>query len=171
MAIMINDSSRYSAAAAGRVLSLAVRAEALADEINRLHRDIRAAGDEPVPWTGFRCDTAVGWIRQASTELQATAGHSERVAAAMKPGAYAVPWGVCPEHGNTLTGTGGKTWCRAIRCHRTWDYDRGSLPCIEPARWTVTEKHGQASVICDAHALDARKRLENARVELREEFA
>jgi hypothetical protein len=54
MAIMINDSSRYAAAAA----SLAIRAEALADEIDALHRDIRAACDEPVRWAGFRCDTA-----------------------------------------------------------------------------------------------------------------
>jgi hypothetical protein len=37
MAIMINDSSRYAAAAASRALSFAIRAEALADEIDALH--------------------------------------------------------------------------------------------------------------------------------------
>jgi hypothetical protein len=111
MAIMINDSSRYAAAAASRALSLAIRAEALADEIDALHRDIRAAGDEPVRWAGFRCDTASGGMRQVGTELHDTAGQLGRIAAAMKPGACAVPWGVCPRHGSTLTSTDGKTWC------------------------------------------------------------
>jgi hypothetical protein len=89
----------------------------------------------------------------------------------MKPGACTIPWGVCPEHGNTLVGTGGKTWCRVIGCGRTWGYDRVGLPCIEAARWMVTDQHGDAIVMCDGHALDARKRLEGTRVELREEFA
>ena len=78
---------RYAAAAASRALSLAIRAEALADEIDALHRDIRAAGDEPVRWAGFRCDTASGGMRQVGTELHDTAGQLGRIAAAMKPGA------------------------------------------------------------------------------------
>jgi hypothetical protein len=61
-----------------------------------------------VRWAGFGCDTASGWIRQVGTELQDIAGHWGRIAAAMKPGACAVPWGVCPEHGNTLTNTGAR---------------------------------------------------------------
>jgi hypothetical protein len=89
----------------------------------------------------------------------------------MKPGACAILWGVCPEHGNTLTSSGHKTWCRAAACGRTSSYDRLGLPCIEPARWAVTDKYGSRSVMCDGHALDARKRLEGARAELREEFA
>jgi hypothetical protein len=89
----------------------------------------------------------------------------------MKPGACAVPWGVCPGHGSTLTSTGGKAWRCVGGCGRKWDYDRVGLPCIEPARWTVTDKHGHAYVTCDGHALDVRKRLEGARAELREEFA
>jgi hypothetical protein len=105
MTILINDSSRY-AAAASRALSLAIRALALANEIDALQRDIRAARDEPVRRAGFRCDTAIGWMRQASAELQDTSDHLDRIAAAMKPGACPVPWGVCPEHGNTLTSTG-----------------------------------------------------------------
>jgi hypothetical protein len=168
---MINDSSRYASAVAGRALRLAVRAEALADDIDALHRNIRGAGDEPVRRAGFLCDAAIGWMRQASTELQDTADHLDRIAAALKPGACPIPWGVCPEHGNTLTCTGPKTWCRIIGCGRTWDFDRIGLPCIEPARWTVTDKHGQASLMCDGHALDARKRLEGARVALQEEIA
>ena len=129
MIIMINDSSRYAAAAAGRALGLAIRAEALADEIDALHRDIGVARDEPVRRAGFRCDTAIGWMRQASAELQDTSDHLDRIAAAMKPGACPVPWGVCPEHGNTLTSTGGKAWCRATGCGRTWDYGGAGSPC------------------------------------------
>jgi hypothetical protein len=171
MPIMINDSSRYASAASGRALSLAIRIEALADEIDALHGDIRAARDEPVRRTGFRCDTALAWLRQASAELQETADQLDRVANAMKPGACAVPWGVCPEHGNSLTSAGRKAWCRVPECGRTWDYDRVGLPCIEPARWAVTDMNGARLVMCDGHALDASKRLEGARVELREEFA
>jgi hypothetical protein len=171
MTIMIKDSARYAQAVAGRSLSLAIRLEAFADEIDALHSDIRAARDEPVQRPGFRCDTAIGWLRQASAELQETADHLDRVAAGMKPGACAVPWGVCSEHGNTLTSSGGNTWCRVAACGRTWTYDRVGLPCIELARWAVTDNYGSCSVMCDGHALDARKRLEGARVELREEFA
>src|SRR5258708_25053063 len=70
MPILINDSSRYAAAAASRALSLAIRTEALADEIDALHRDVRASRDEPVRRAGFRCDAAIGWMRQAGTGLQ-----------------------------------------------------------------------------------------------------
>jgi hypothetical protein len=35
----------------------------------------------------------------------------------------------------------------------------------------LTDPHGEACVMCDGHALEARKCLEGARVELREEFA
>ena len=171
MPIMINDSFRYASVASGRALSLAIRIEALADDIDALHGDIRAARNEAVRRTGFRCDTALAWLRQASAELQETADQLDRVANAMKPGACAVPWGVCPEHGNTLTSSGRKAWCRVPDCGRTWNYDRVGLPCIEPARWAVTDMHGARSVMCDGHALDASKRLEGARVELREEFA
>jgi hypothetical protein len=163
MAIMINDSSRYAAAAAGRAVSLAMRAEALADEIDALHRDVRAARDEPLRRAGFRCDTASGWMRQAGTELHHTAGHLGRIAAAVKPGACAVPWGGCPGHGSTLTSTGGKNCCRVTGSSRQWDYDRDGLPCIESARWTVTGKPGHTCMMCDGHPLDARNRLQGAR--------
>lgn len=167
----INDSSLYVGSVAGRALSLAVRAEALADEINALYADIRAAHDQSVRRAGFRCDTAIGYVKQASTELGDTADELERIAAALKPGACPIQWGVCPEHGNTLTSSGGKTWCRDIGCGRSWDYDRVGLPCTELAVWRVTDQSGGSLMMCDGHALDASKCLEGARVELREEFA
>jgi hypothetical protein len=88
MTIMINDRSRYAAAGPSRSLSLAIRAEALADEIDALDR------------------------------------------------------GIC-----------------------------AGLPCIAPARWTVTGKHCHAYVICDGHGLAARTRLADVRAGLGEWFA
>jgi hypothetical protein len=168
---MINDTFRYATAAAHQALGLAVRAAALADEIDALHRVIRAAGDEFVRRAGFRCDIAVGSMREASDELQDTSDHLGRIAAATKPGACPIPWGVCPEHGNTLVSSGRKSSCRVAGCDQTWDYDRVGLPCIEPARWLVTDQHGVSTALCDGHAHDARECLEGARIELREEFA
>jgi hypothetical protein len=86
VAIMINDSSGCAAAAASRALSLAIRAKALADEIDALRRDIRGARDEPVHRAGLSCDTASGSMRQAVTELHDSADHLGRIAAAVKPG-------------------------------------------------------------------------------------
>jgi hypothetical protein len=70
---------------------------------------------------------------------------------------------VCREHGNTLTSTDGRSWCRDASCAQTWSYDRTGLPCTEPARWTVTDQHGNTMVTCDGHALDAAQRLSGAR--------
>lgn len=162
---------RHASAVADQALGLAVRAAALTDEIDALHDAIRAARDEPVRQAGFRCDSAVGLVRQASTELGDTADHLERVAAALRPGSCLVPWGVCPEHGNTLTSAGRKTWCKAPGCGHTWPYDRVGLPCTEPARWQVTDQHSAATVMCDGHALDASRRLDGARIKRREELA
>jgi hypothetical protein len=161
---------REVSAVASRALGLAIRAAALADAIDSLHRDILAAQDEPVRHAGFRCDAATSWAKQAGDELAETADHLKRVAAATKPGGCMVRWGVCPEHDNTLTSSGRNTWCRAAGCRRTWNYDRVGLHCIEPARWQVTDQLGTSTVMCNGHALDARARLKGARVELREEF-
>jgi hypothetical protein len=171
MAITINGSSRYAAAAASPALSLAIHAGALADEVDALHRDIRAARDEAVGRAGLRSDIASGWMRQVGTELHDTAGHLGRIAAAMKPGACAVPWGMGPGLGSTPARAGCQSRCRVIACGRQWDYDRAGLPCIEPARWIVTGQHGQACVMYGGHALDARKRLQGARAGLGGEFA
>jgi hypothetical protein len=171
MAIMINDSSRCAAATASQALSLAIRAGALADEIDALHRAIRAARDQPLRWAGFRCDTASSRMRQVGAELHDTVGQLGRIAAGMKPGVCAVPWGACPAHGISLASTCGKTWCRVTGCGRRREDDRVGLSCIEPARRTVTGKHGHAHVMCDGHALDARKRLQGAQAGLGGEFA
>ncbi|MEV2271214.1 hypothetical protein [Nonomuraea africana] len=71
---------------------LAARAEDQAAAITALYDEIRQ-GDHAVRRTGF------GLVRLAARPADAGV----------------VPWGVCPEHGNTLTSTGGLTRCHARR--------------------------------------------------------
>jgi hypothetical protein len=95
--------------------------------------------------------------------MQDTATDLARIAA-RATGSCAIAWGVCPEHGSTLTSTGGTAWCTVTGCGRYWGYDRLSTPCGEPARWKLTDAEGAEAVLCDGHALDARNRLEGARI-------
>jgi hypothetical protein len=149
--------------ASARARETAATADTLADAIGALQQALRSAS-EPVRRAGFRCDTAIGWVRQVARDLLDTAADLDRIAAAAAPGTCSVPWGACPEHGNTLASTAGKTWCRVSGCGRAWDYDRGGLPCAESARWKVTDQYGVSGVMCDGHAHDARERLERATV-------
>ncbi|MEU4725774.1 hypothetical protein AB0G06_39750 [Nonomuraea dietziae] len=76
-----------------------------------------------------------------------------------------MPWGVCPEHGNTLTSTSGTTRCNAGGCGRTWGYNRDNAPCAEPATHRLVDAEGTEALICDGHAIDARNRLIGGRIE------
>jgi len=147
-----------------RARDIAASADALAAAIGAFEEDLRSADDEPVRRTGFRCDAATGSVHRAARELLDTAADLDRIATAAAPGTCSIPWGACPAHGNTLTSTGGKTWCRHLGCDRTWDYDRGGLPCTEPARWMVTDQHGAGGVMCTGHGKDARERLLGATI-------
>jgi hypothetical protein len=158
----VNRDSPSPTDLAARARELAACAQALAAAITTLYHDIRAAQDESVRRAGFRCDTARGGTQGAAGELRSTANDLDCIAASAMPGTCPVPWGVCPNHGNTLISAGGRTWCRAPGCPRTWNYDRVSLPCCEPTRWTVTDQHGGASRMCNGHALDAAERLDGA---------
>ena len=102
MPLKINHNSPSPSDLAARARELAAHAEALASAITTLHHGIRTAHEESVRRTGFRCDTATGWAREAARELHNTADDLDRIAAAAAPGNCPVPWGVCPEHGNTL---------------------------------------------------------------------
>jgi outer membrane murein-binding lipoprotein Lpp len=160
----INQNSHSPADLAARVRKLAAHAEAVASAIAELHHDVQAAHDDSARRAGFRCDTAIGCAREAAAgELRDTAADLDRTTAAAALGTCPVPWGVCPEHGNTLTSSGGRTWCRDARCDRTWSYDRTGLPCTEPVRWTVTDQHRDTVVMCDGHTLDAANRLDGTR--------
>jgi hypothetical protein len=163
MPLKINLNSPSPSDLAARARELAAHAEALASAITALHFAVRAAHDQSVRRTGFRCDTATGQARAVARELRDTADELDRIASAAAPGTCPIPWGVWPEHGNTLTSSGGRTWCRDPRCGRSWSHDRTGLPCTKPTRWTVTDQHGDTRRMCDGHALDAAKRLDGAR--------
>jgi hypothetical protein len=66
-----------------------------------------------------------------------------------------VPWGVCPDHGNTLSSSAGKTRCRTTGCGRTWEYDRGREPCAEVVHAVVVDANGTRRAMCKGHVLDA----------------
>jgi len=87
---------------------LAARAQALGAEIDVVLTRLHAAADEPTQRSGFRLLDAAGWARHVGTELEATAGDLARVRGR---GQCPCDWGVCPEHGNTLSSSGGRTWC------------------------------------------------------------
>jgi hypothetical protein len=73
-------------------------------------------------------------------------------------------WGVCPEHGNTLSSSGGRSRCRRAGCGRTWPASRLSAHCDEPATVIVADQAGGQLRLCAGHWSDARKRLVGARV-------
>jgi hypothetical protein len=144
-----------------RARELAAQADALMDALKAFQAGFRACDDEPARRAGFRLDVARGYAAQIAADLSETAADLDRVAAARAPGTCKIPWGVCPEHGNTLTGTGGRSWCKRSRCGRQWDYDRGGLPCTEPAAWTWVAPYGTAQV-CQGHAAEIRAQLVTA---------
>jgi hypothetical protein len=149
-----------------RMRGLAAQAEALAAAITAAHEDFRAVStdhEHPVRRAGFRLGDAAGQARATARDLQETATDLARIAA-RPDGSCSIRWGVCPEHGNTLASTGGTTWCTVTGCWRRWGYDRLAMPCAEPARWKVTDLEGAEGLLCDGHALDARRRLEDATV-------
>lgn len=73
-------------------------------------------------------------------------------------------WGVCPEHGNTLSSSGGRSRCRRPGCGRTWPASRASQHCDEPAAVIVADQAGGQLRRCAGHWADARARLVGATV-------
>lgn len=73
-------------------------------------------------------------------------------------------WGVCPEHGNTLSSSGGRSWCRRPGCGRTWAGSRVGAHCAELAVALVADQDGSTMRLCVGHWTDARQRLIDARV-------
>lgn len=147
-----------------RIRVLAARAESLAAAIRAAKEDFRMHPDEAVRRAGYRLDDVMGRSRSVTADLAATADDLTRLAARPE-GSCAMPWGVCPDHGNTLASSGGRTWCQLPDCGRRWDYDRMGMPCEEPARWRLRDSAGDGAEVCDGHAADARERLEGAVLE------
>ncbi|NUW32032.1 hypothetical protein HTZ77_11405 [Nonomuraea sp. SMC257] len=135
---------------AGRAQALAAEVRALAgspalDSLEREH--LRAALH------------AADWLDRGGEDLRRAAGDLARLRSVPEP-ACGVPWGVCPEHGNTLSSSGGVTTCRV--CRRRWDHDRLGRPCQEPVTWKVTDRAGTVTKLCDGHVLAARAAVEGA---------
>lgn len=146
------------------LLDLAARAEQLAAEVDAAQAALQAAGDEPTRRVGFRLDDAAGSIRGATRELEATAADLARLRS-RPPGTCPAEWGCCPEHGATLTSSGGACWCSAAGCGLRWSYDRLGLPCAEPA---VYEVRGAGDTrwgpLCAGHTVTARRQLDGVEV-------
>ncbi|SEG97847.1 hypothetical protein SAMN05444920_11186 [Nonomuraea solani] len=100
---------------------------------------------------------AAGWMARGAEDLQLAAKELARVQAEQT---CAMPWGVCPEHGNTLSSRAGISECRV--CHRTWNYDRPGRPCGQPVTWRVIDRTGNETRMCDGHVLGARAAVAGA---------
>jgi hypothetical protein len=135
---------------------LAARAQALAEAVDDVEARLLQAIDEPTRRAGFRLTDAAGQARRVCAELEATAGDLARIRGR---GDCPCDWGVCPEHGNTLSSGGGKSWCETPGCGRRWNHDRAGLPCTEPVAYDVRDSEGHGGPMCAGHANDARERL------------
>jgi hypothetical protein len=108
----------------------------------------------------YQLEDAAGDIRRAWEALERIAGSSARVH--VVPGTESlcgVPWGVCPDHGNTLRSSGDNSWCTAADCLRKWGHDKLGTTCGEPVAHKVTDAGGKSFLACRAHAMDAEKRF------------
>ncbi|MFK3734659.1 hypothetical protein ACI2LJ_30835 [Streptomyces sp. NPDC088090] len=144
---------------------------ALISDVSALQDRIRSAvgglrDSEETRHTAFRLGEAVGELSSLTKALEETAGDLARVRSVRDGSVCAVPWGVCPEHGNALRSSGGKTGCTEPGCSRTWGYDRLGAPCGEPLTHTVTDAQGSSFLACRAHAADASERLLGSTVAL-----
>ncbi|WP_043619087.1 hypothetical protein [Nonomuraea candida] len=144
--------------------ALATRAEALTAEVWTLCGNVQTGPAEPgadasapaAPDPLVSARQAAGLLARAAEELQLAAADLARLQ--VRP--CGLPWGVCPEHGNTLSSQAGVSTCRV--CGRTWDHDRLRRPCHEPATWKVIDRAGTVTRMCDGHVLGARAAAGNA---------
>jgi hypothetical protein len=145
--------------------------EKRAADIDTIHEQLRAAGDEPTRRVGFRLDDVAGELRRAAKEIQDTAEDLARIRTrgAMSRPSCGAQWGVCPEHGNTLTGSGGRSRCTVPGCGRSWGWDRLGLPCTEPAIYRLRDVKGGQMLLCNGHAIAARAQVDGAVLEPIEE--
>ncbi|MEV0379451.1 hypothetical protein [Nonomuraea sp. NPDC050643] len=135
--------------------ALAVRVEALTAEIRQLCDSVPAGSPEHEPLVAAR--QAAEWLARGAEDLQLAAGDLARLRAQQT---CSMPWGVCPEHGNTLSSKAGVSTCRV--CRRTWTYDRPGRPCGEPVTWKVIDRAGTETRMCDGHVLGARAAVREA---------
>ncbi|NUP03807.1 MAG: hypothetical protein HOV96_05495 [Nonomuraea sp.] len=102
---------------------------------------------------------AADWLDRGGEDLERAAGDLAR-SQSLREQTCGMPWGVCPEHGNTLSYGANVTECRV--CRRSWPGDRLGRPCQEPVAWQVTDQAGTVTRMCDGHVLGARAVLQGA---------
>ncbi|MCF6470247.1 hypothetical protein FAF44_17850 [Nonomuraea sp. MG754425] len=132
--------------------ALATRAEALTAEVWALCGVPSGGHSDPLA----EARQAAGYLARGAEDLQRAAAELARLQ--VQP--CGLPWGVCAEHGNTLSSRAGVTECRV--CRRTWDHDRLRRPCAEPATWKVIDQAGAVTRMCDGHVLGARAAAQGA---------
>ncbi|MFJ4343249.1 hypothetical protein [Streptomyces sp. NPDC088915] len=155
-------SDSYREPTPAELRDLMVEADALQRRILDVHTRLGASPNPEARGVKFRLEDAAGLVRDVRGDLDATASDLARVRAVQDGSVCAVPWGVCPDHGNTLRGSGGRAWCTEPGCARKWTYDRLGSPCGEPLAVKVTDSFGDSFSACQGHALDAQKRLDGA---------
>ncbi|MFI6737087.1 hypothetical protein ACIBI9_29525 [Nonomuraea sp. NPDC050451] len=136
---------------------LAGRADALEAEARALYAGLPA--DSPERAHLQAAHHAAEWLKRAGEDLLRAAGDLAQYRA-LAESTCAFPWGVCPEHGNTLSAMANVSTCRV--CRRTWNYDRRGQKCGEPVTWKVTDRVGTESLMCDGHVLGARAAMQGA---------
>lgn len=134
--------------------ALANRAEALTAEVRAICDSTRNGSSERDPLAAAR--HAADCLARGAEELQRAAQDLAR----LQPPPCGMPWGVCPEHGNTLDSRAGISTCRV--CRRTWDHDRLGQACREPVTWKVIDLAGTETRMCDGHVLGARAAVQGA---------
>jgi hypothetical protein len=131
---------------------------ALTAELAALRSKIEAAyAAAPRSATQMRLSTASECLSEARREITGAVEDLRRVSA-VPADACRWAWGVCPEHGDTLTASGGRTWCRVRNCPHQWEYDYLDTPCPEPTAYTISDAAGsEPKRVCYGHALGARR--------------
>jgi hypothetical protein len=132
---------------------LAGRADQLAADIGAVRDRMRASGDDATARAAWPLDEIGADVAAAAAGLGEAADGLARVRVAADPAICGIPWGVCPEHGNTLASSGGQTCCRT--CQRRWSFNRQHGPCTEPISHRVVDAQGTESLMCQGHAQDA----------------
>ncbi|WIX76822.1 hypothetical protein QRX50_36135 [Amycolatopsis carbonis] len=123
---------------------LAADVRALRKRAVALGAAFTASADEGIRRIGYLIDDdGDGLLEGYLGDLDRAIEPLVRHRTATGPGLCGVPWGVCPEHGNTLRSSAGRTWCTATGCDRGWNYDRLGAPCGEPVAATSPTPAGR----------------------------
>lgn len=69
------------------------------------------------------------------------------------------PWGICPMHGDTLTGCPASSWCSEPACGRWWNYDRLSAFCSEPVAARLVDLDASSAEVCIGHLPAIRRQM------------